>query len=112
MQTCKPSKARKENKIAEIMGISVLQVTSITRRTHCAGALPSSPALAEVLAESYHVRGRGSPSKSHFLENLRNSGHRSCSAGENTQKTSHLIRCMQEQEMGTEGPGTSVEGNS
>lgn len=42
------------------------------------------------------VRGRGSPSKSHFLENPRNSVHSSCSASENTQKMLHFLTCTQE----------------
>lgn len=42
------------------------------------------------------VRGRGSPSKSHFLENPRNSVHSSCSASENTQKMLHFLTRTQE----------------
>lgn len=50
----------------------------------CAAALLPSPAFPQVWAQSYHVRGRGSPSKSHFLENPRNSGHGFCSARKHT----------------------------
>lgn len=44
MQTWKPSKARKENKVEEIMRNSVLQVASITRGWHSACEL-CSPTL-------------------------------------------------------------------